>query len=222
MQEISTARPSLQTPKLSLAKMAGLLYLVIISTGLWSELFARGPLVTADALETAANITAQMQVFRVSLMADVIMVLADIALALVFFAIFRTTAPMLATAAMLFRLVQAVTIAASLVLLATVPWLLEQGRAADALAMIKAHSLGYDIGLIYFGVNSMIMAVLLWRSAVPRLLALGIAAAGLVYIFGSASLLLAPHVNAAMQPAYLIPVLAETGFCLWLLLRGRI
>ncbi len=222
MQTTLTATSPLRLPKPTLPRIAGLLYLVIIVAGIWSEVFARGALVTTDAFATAANITDQMPLFRLSLLADVVMILADIALALVFLSIFRVTAPGLAIAAMTFRLAQAATIAASLVLLATVPWLLQNGRAEDAQLMIEAHGLGYDIGLIFFAVNSMIMSALLLHSRAPVILAVGVAAAGLVYLAGSLSLLLAPELNALMQPAYLVPFLAETGLCLWLLVRGRV
>ena len=37
---------------------------------------------------------------------------------------------------------------------------------------------------------------------------------------GSFLLFLAPAQAAAFQMAYVIPVVAETGFCLWLLIRG--
>jgi hypothetical protein len=61
------------------------------------------------------------------------------------------------------------------------------------------------------------MALLLRRAGV-RWLSVLIALAGCVYLLGSATRFLAPEVNALMQPAYLVPVVAELSFALWLLL----
>jgi hypothetical protein len=53
-----------------------------------------------------------------------------------------------------------------------------------------------------------------------RILAGAIILAGLVYLTGSGLRIAAPEAVAAFQPAYLICILAELAFALWLLL-GR-
>ncbi len=86
---------------------------------------------------------------------------------------------------------------------------------------IALHGLGYDLGLIFFGVNCAVMAAMLRRAGLAgRLLPLALAGSGLVYLTGSLTALFAPALNAAMQPAYALPLLAETAFCLWLILRS--
>ena len=123
---------------------------------------------------------------------------------------------------MTFRLIQAALIGASLVLLAGVPAALEAGMPDTALLLTALYGTGYDIGLVFFGVNCLLMAVLLTRAGLPRALSLGIGAAGLVYLAGSAARLFAPDLHPVIQPAYLVPLLAESALCLWLLIRGRI
>lgn len=202
-------------------RTAGALYLVIILCGLTAEIALRGPMLAGAPAEIAGAISANLPQFRLSLLADVVMLLADIALALLFFALLRDRAEGLARAAMVFRLGQAVLIGASLIALASAPALLAD-LPRMAVHMTDMHALGYDIGLILFGVNSLLMARLLSLGATPRIIALGIAAAGLVYLTGSLLRLTAPLLSGAFQPAYLVCILAESALCLWLLITGRL
>lgn len=74
-----TIRHDLDTRRL--ARIAGVLYLVIIACGLFSELVVRGTLVVpGDAAATAANILAADTLFRVGVVSDLVMFLADVAI----------------------------------------------------------------------------------------------------------------------------------------------
>lgn len=214
------------------ARFAGLLYLLIIVLGIGSEVALRAPLIDlSNAHRTAEAILAAMGTFRASLAADLIMALADAGLAVLLFVLFRPIAPTLALAAMIFRLVQAVIIGANLMNLQAAALLLTNGQdiaafapgQAEALAalFLNMHGHGYDLGLVFFGINSLMTGALIWRSGfVPRILGAGIAAAGIVYLTGSALRFFIPALSAGFAPAYGLPVLAETAFCLWLLSAG--
>lgn len=205
----------------SLARTAGALYLVIIFCGLTAELGLRGPLLQGTPEQVAAALMAGLAQLRLSLLADVIMVLADIALALIFFELLRPRSEALARAALVFRLGQAVLIGASLIALASAPALLTDAPRM-AVHMTDMQGIGYDVGLILFGMNSLIMARLFWLGALPRILVFGIAAAGLVYVIGGLLRLSAPDLWEAFQPAYGICILAETALCFWVLIKGRV
>lgn len=209
----------------ALARTAGTLYLVVILCGVWSEGALRaGIAVAGDAAATAEAIRDNAVLLRLSTAADTVMALADVGLAVLFYVLLRDTQPVLALLAMAFRLVQAALIGTSLILLAAVPSLALSGTDVLAASLLGMHATGYDIGLIFFGVNALLMAALLLRrpDGVPRALALGVAAAGLVYLLGSYVRLLAPDLHPAFQPLYLVPLLAEVSFCLWLLVRARL
>jgi hypothetical protein len=205
----------------SRARLAGVLYLVIILCGLSAELLLRGPLLQGTPDQIAQALGANLGQLRLSLITDTVMLLADIALALVFFGLLRHISEALALAAMVFRLGQAVLIGTSLMVLASAPSLLSDAPRI-AVHMTDLHAIGYDVGLILFAVNSLIMSVLLWRSKVPKIIAGGIAASGLVYATGSLTRLVAPDWVAVIEPAYLIPIIAESALCLWLLIRARL
>lgn len=204
-----------------LVRLAGALYLIIILCGLTAELVLRGPLLHGTTEAIAAALEANIAQLRLSLLADTVMLLADVTLALLFFFLLRPISEPLALAAMVFRLGQAVLIGASLMALASAPSLLADAPRM-AVHMTEVHAIGYDVGLILFAVNSAIMAVLLWRGSVPNLIAIGIAASALVYLAGSLTRLVAPEWTGVIEPAYVIPMVSESALCLWLLIRARI
>ena len=202
----------------ALCAAAGGLYLVIILCGVWSEGVARPALVTPGAPEaTARAIAGAPMLWKLAIAADLTMLLADVAIAAVFLRLFAATSPLLAPLAFALRLVQAALIGAALLPLTLAPSL----PPATLEHAITLHGMGYDIGLVFFAVNCVVMAVMLLRTGLAgRGLPLALAGSGAVYMTGSLTALFAPELNAAMQPAYALPLLAESGFCLWLMARG--
>lgn len=208
-------------------RFAGTCYLIIILCGVGSEVALRGPLIDLGSAEgTAQAILAQTTRFRLSIMADVVMALTDVTLAILLFWLFRPVSAGLALSAMIFRLLQAGLIAAGLLNLQAAVLLLQSGamevRADLALTFIELHAYGYDLGLIFFGVNCLITAVLIVRSGfVPRVLGIGIGLSGLVYLSGSILRFVTPDLHGIVAPAYVVPLVAETAFCLWLLFTRK-
>lgn len=210
------------------ARFAGLLYLVIIVTGLGAEFGLRGPLLDfSDADATATAILAAPGQFRLAIAADLVMTLSDAGLAILLFLIFRAVAPGSALAALVFRLLQAVLIATSLLALQAAWLLLTRADGltdAPSLALVSLdlHAHGYDLGLVFFGVNNLIMGLLVWRSGLfARAFGAGLGVAGLVYLIGSGLRFFAPELSPVFLPAYGLTLLAETAFFLRLLLQKR-
>lgn len=208
------------------ARLAGMLYLLIIVAGLGAELGLRGPLIDlGDAAGTAAAILAAPGQFRLAIAADLVMALCDAGLAILLYLIFRAASPGLALSAMVFRLIQTVLVAANLMVLQAA-WLLISGPNelvdANALALVflDLHGHGYDLGLIFFGVNSLVMGLLVWRSGhFAKVFGAGLAIAGLVYLIGSGLRFFSPEWSQAFVSAYLLTILAETAFCIRLLFQ---
>ena len=72
---------------------------------------------------------------------------------------------------------------------------------------------------IFFAVNCLLTAQLILRSGfVPHVVGLGIGLSGLVYLTGSVLRIAAPELHGFVAPIYLVPLVAETAFCLWLLI----
>ena len=198
-------------------RFAGVCYLVIILCGVGSEVALRGPLIDfGSAEQTMQAINAEHMRFRLSIMADVVMALADAALAVLLFLMFRSVSAELALGALVFRLLQSGLIAAGLLNLQAALLLDDAERALNFIAL---HAYGYDLGLIFFAVNCFLTAVLIVRSGfVPRLLGIGIGLSGVVYLTGSVLRFVAADLHGFIAPAYVLPLIAETAFCLWLLI----
>ncbi len=208
------------------ARLAGVLYLIIIVAGLGAELGVRGPLIDLDdAPGTAAAVLAAPGLFRLGIAADIVMAVCDAGLAILLYLIFRAVAPALALSAMVFRLIQTVLIAANLMALQTA-WLLLSGAAAApqtqslALVFLDLHGYGYDLGLVFFGINSLMTGVLIMRSGFfARIFGIGLIAAGIVYLIGSGLRFFAPELLSVFIPLYGITIIAELAFCLRLLFQ---
>lgn len=202
-------------------RAASLLYLAIILLGLTSEVMVRVPLSGLAPDDLVLGITAGELPFRLSIAADTVMVVADIALAGLLFLILAPASRLLAGLAALFRLVQAATIAGNLShQQAALAWALE-GEADLAATAMHLHAAGYDNGLIFFGVNALLTGWLLVRhGGFPRWLAALMGMAGVTYLVGSYLRILAPEMAAVFQPAYLIAVGAEVSFAVTLFWRG--
>lgn len=210
-----------------IARPAGALYLAIIILGLTSELAVRSALhVPSDPQATAAAILGSEVLFRASILADAAMAGADIALAVLLFFLLRPAGLVLAALAAAFRLSQTAVIAGNLMnQTAALLWLTSGAdpdtAAAIAYQALELHGYGYDLGLIFFGVNSVLTGVLLIRSEhFLRLLGQMLIAAGIVYLIGSALRFLAPDLAEAFAPVYLVAVVAETSLAIRLVTFG--
>ena len=219
-----------------LTKIAGLLYLTIIIAGIFAQFFVRqGLIVPGDAAATAANIIASEGLFRLGIAADLIMIIADVALALVFYILFKPVSVALSLLAAFFRLAQATVLGINLLnlfftlqLLSGADYLAVLGSdQLNALSMLflDTHGTGYAIGLVFFGVNLFILAYLVLKSGyLPKVLGILLLAASIGYIIDTfARTLLLNYENyqplfdlAVFTPA----VIAELALALWLLFKG--
>ena len=215
-----------------LARRTGVAYLGIIATGVFAEFAVRGSLVADDdAMTTADNIADSPGLFGVGIGADVVMIALDVVVAFGLFGLLRHVDRRLALTATVLRLVQGAVIAVNLVNLAQALGFARDavgadgtvlaGPAQDALDAIERHALGYDAGLIAFGLSSLVLARILTTSRlVSRPLALGMYATGVVYLVGSFAALAAPSASPVIDPFYAIPLVVELAFAIRLVTRG--
>jgi hypothetical protein len=218
------------------ARIAGFLYLTIIITGIFAYFVVRGSLIVAgDATATANNILASEGLFRVSIASDLIMIMCDVALALVFYVLLKPVSHALALLAAFFRLAQAASLGINLLNLF---FALQLFGAADYLAVVDvnqlyaqamlfldAHGTGYAIALVFFGFSLMVLGYLVFKSGyVPRVLGILLVVASFGYLIDSFARVLLPSYDnyeaiftlAVFAPAFI----AELSLCLWLLIKG--
>ena len=219
-----------------LARIAGILYLIIIISGIFAEFFVRQSLIVpGDAAATASSIVAAESLFRLGIAADLIMIIADVALALVFYFLFKPVSNILSLMAAFFRLAQAVVLGINLLNLFFALQLLTvagiqaafPAAAPPALALLflGAHSTGYALGLMFFGVNLLILGYLALKSGYfPRLLGILVIVAALGYLLDTFARVLLPNYSD-LQPIFDLAVfgpafIAELSLALWLLFKG--
>lgn len=206
----------------NLYRLSGSLYLIIIICGISAEVAFLGPLIRpGDPAGTQAALAAGLDMFRLGIAANMAMVLADIALAVTLFALFSPAAPTLAQLALVARLVQAAMIGAALMPLVGMTLIADRADSAALLEpLYDLYGIGYDLALVPFALSCLALAILFWTTrAAPRWIALGLGASAAVYAIGSALALLAPPFSPAFAMIYLVPLLAELGFAIWLLIQ---
>lgn len=218
------------------ARIAGLLYLVIIVAGIFAQFAVRSSLIVADdPTATADNIMASEGLYRAGIAADLVMIMSDVALALAFFVLLRPVSQSLSLLAAFFRLAQATVLGINLLNLFFALQLLSgadylavfDADQANALALVflDAHATGYRLGLVFFGFSILVLGYLLARSGYfPRILGVGMIVASVGYLVDSfASVLLSNYSDyetifgvVVFAPA----IIAELALCVWLLWKG--
>ncbi|MHC4104233.1 MAG: DUF4386 domain-containing protein [Planctomycetota bacterium] len=216
-----------------IARIAGLLYLIIIVSGIFSEMFVRSNLIVpGDATATANNILASESLFRIGFASDLIMVMCDIGVALAFYVLLKPVNKGLALLAAFFRLVQAAILGfnslnhfAALLLLSGADYLtVFETDQLHALVMLflKMHTHGYLISGVFFSLSLFVLGYLFMKSDYfPKILGVFLVFATFGYLLDSFTNFLLPN-YAAITEWFVVAsaVIAELSLCLWLLFKG--
>lgn len=225
--------PTIENSPQWYARMGGLLYLLIIVFGGFAEGYVMNSLVVAgDAAGTAHNIMASPGLWNLSVAGNLLVPVIAVAQAWIFYLLLRPVNRQLVLLSVFFMLVSlSVEAVSKLFLLAVMPILTGashpgafdplQAPALVHLALIM-HDIAFNIALIFFGVGCLVDGYLIFKSGfLPRLIGLLMQLAGACYLIACFSALFAPAFSDAITPAILIPpLIGETSFCLWLLIRG--
>lgn len=216
------------------ARTAGLLYVVIVACGLFAEIGVRTQLIEAgDPGATARNIIDSPMLFRAGLAADIVMFLADVAIAVVLYQLLRPLNRTLAMLAAAFRITQTAVIGLNLLNMFQAVRILDDADylnsfgtdQTDTLALLylDAHKYGYILGLAFFGVSTLVIGYLALTSGqFPRPLGALLVLAGSGYLVDTFSFFVIPGYDGAASPIVLAPALvAEIWFAVWLLTGGR-
>ena len=221
-------------PPVRTARIAGLAYLYIIFAGLFAEIGVRGRLVDYnDPVSTAANILGSELLYRFGFVAELIMTGADILVALCLYRLLLVVDRYVSLAGMVFRLISA-AIAGTKALFFLMPLVLlhmnpEAGGFAAgelerlSLLSLKLHGQAYNISLVFFGMDCLIIGWLIWESGfLPRLIGAGIVVAGVCYLITSFMIFLTPALASSdwFMILFLPCLIAEAALAIWLTVRG--
>lgn len=225
-----TERIAETSPRLK-ARIAGVLYLIIIVGGIFAEMFVRERLVVhRDPAATAANILAHETLFRFGFAAHLIILLCALAVLSIFYQLLKRVNKNLALLMVFFNLLSIAIESVSL-LGHYAPLILLKGTShlgalnpeqlhALAYLPLRVQSVGYDLALVFFGFFCIWIGYLIFKSTfLPRILGVLMAIAGLCYLINSFVHFLAPQ--HSLFPYILLPCfIAELSLCLWLLVVG--
>jgi hypothetical protein len=214
------------------ARAVGLLYLIIAVAAAFAEFHARDAvIVPGDAAATAARILANETMYRLGGAADLVVLLCDAAIAVLLYELLRPVSRTLALMAAVFRLglvavngVGAATHFAPLLLLhpgTSLPGFSTTQLQGLALLSLHLHSTLYSIALIFFGVQAVMLGLLIGRSGfLPRILGLLMGLAGLGYLIHSFTALVAPLPPSLASGLLVASGLCELALMPWLLIVG--
>ena len=215
------------------ARIGGVLYLIIIVVGLFAEIFVRSKLiVSGDTTSTANNIMASEQLWRIGFAGSLIMLVCAIPLALIIYVLLSPVSRNIALLAVFFNLVSIAVEAlnnlnsfAALFPLGSSDYLKAfepQQLHVLAYHSLRMHTSGYNISLIFFGMNCFFWGYLIFKSGYfPKILGVLLIICSVCYVTNSFAWFLAPKFAATLIPGILVPCLvAELSFCLWLIVKG--
>lgn len=217
----------------TLARLAGLLYLIVAISGGFAQMGARaGVIVHGDPTATAANIRASEGVLRLGLAADVVNVVAFIGVALLLYAVLSPVHRRLSGTFVVFVAMSATIMGLDLVnqvgalAVATDPSFARSlgADAADGLAalFLDLHGFGYLVAEVFFGLWLLPLGYVVYRSGYfPRVLGIGLMVGALSYAVSFVLSITATGFHSDASVLVAMPAaLAELSFMAWLLVRG--
>jgi hypothetical protein len=217
----------------NLARIAGLCYLLVITTGLFSEVFVRQALtVSNDALATAQNIKTHEMLFRWGFVSDLFNFVVGLPTIVIIYHIFKRVNKLLVQLALAFVIIQTAIIGVNLLNQISPLLILGNGTylntfqpnqlATLSLLSLKIQAQGYAIGLVFFGFYCLIIGYVLFKSNfLPKIFGILYAISGLCYLINSLTMFLSKGFENPIFLYLAIPIfIGELSFCLWLLIKG--
>jgi len=214
------------------ARIAGLLYLIVIIGGIFAELYVRGQLVVSgDAAATARNILQHETLYRAGFATELFYLACNVPLTLIFYNLFKIVSKRLSLMVVFYSLVGTAIEGASLLAHYVPLALLRPSRTLSgftteqlqsaAYTSLRIFESGFAIALVFFGCFCLTLAVLIFRSTFfPKFIGALLVIEGLCYLLTSFARFLAPALAARLFPFLLASAIAEISLCLWLLVMG--
>tara|TARA_R110001583_G_scaffold69215_4_gene196386 strand:- start:1099 stop:1809 length:711 start_codon:yes stop_codon:yes gene_type:complete len=211
------------------ARIAGVLYLLVIVFGIFGEKYVRNTLVNlADGQQTIVNITQNEFLFRLGFVSDLLMQLAYFLLPLVLYCILKKTNKWLAqtmvlgvTVAVAIMCVNMLNHYAPLVLLDHS--ILDPKQLENAVLFhLDMHSKGYHIAQIFFGLWLLPLGYLVLKSGLfPKIIGIFLMIGCFGYLTDFVLYFLFPSKSQNLSEWITLPAdLGEFSLCLYLLIVG--
>jgi Domain of unknown function (DUF4386) len=213
------------------ARVAGLLYLMVVVFGAFAVGVRSSLIVPEDAARTAQNIMTSDPLFRISFMSDLIMMTCYLLLAYTLYTLMK---PANNNLSLLFVLLTLTSVAimslnmlnqfAALLILSGTSYLkVFSADQLQALAMLflDLHKYGYFIAQIFFGLWLLPLGYVGLKSGYfPKILSIMVMLACFGHLIQYFQIFLLPDYEAISYPGLAIATIAELSLCVWLLVKG--
>lgn len=213
------------------ARIAGLLFLMMVVFGLVAEIFFRQKLFSStDISATANNILSNVFLYRAGILSDMLMTLSYMFTALVLYKLLSSVNKSMATTMVIFAVSGSILLLFNILIEIAPLYILSSNDYMNAFDISQKQSLamlfynlyqhGYMIGQIFFSLWVLPLGFLIYKSGfIPKIL-------GILFIietvFGLMSItvhFLIP--NPTLETILMIPMMiAEFSFMFYLLIRG--
>lgn len=215
-----------------MARLAGLLYLVVGITGGFAEFTRAGIRVAGDPTATATNVRAGADMLRLAFAADLVDITCFVLAAFALYAVLNGTSKGAAAIFVVFNAIAVAVMAANLLphaaslVLATDPtYATALGTATvDALALffLDLHHIGYLVAQVFFGGWLMPLGYVVYRSGrLPRALGVALMLGCVGYLVDVAASVASPTFTTGLTTFVAFPAgLTEIAFAVWLAAKG--
>ncbi len=214
-----------------IARLAGLVFLMMVVFGLVAEIFFRQKIFSSSDLATTANnILSNTLLYRAGILSDILMSLSYMLTALVLYKLLSSVNKNMAATMVVFATAGSVLLLFN-ILIEIAPLYILNGngfmsafnsgqRQSLAMLFYNLYQHGYMIGQIFFSLWVLPLGVLIYKSGfIPKVL-------GILFMIETISGLLAVTVhfllpNSTIESIMMLPMMiAEFSFMFYLLIRG--
>ncbi len=216
------------------ARIAGLLYLAAMATGLFAEFYVHFPstlVINGDAAKTASNILANEQLYRIGIANNIVTFAIDVVLIWALYVLLRPVSRNLALLAVFFRLVET-----TMACVAIINYFVAMQFVSDAdhlkafdseqlqalSIMHYTYALTFTVVAIFLGLGSTIFNYLLFKSRyIPKALAVWGIFSSLLLLISQFAIIIFPDLEKIIIPACFGPIaIDEIALGFWLLFKG--
>lgn len=218
------------------AVIAGTGYLAIFVLAIFANFFVRNALIDpSDATATFSNIAESESLFRLGMVAFLLVFIIDVIVAWALYTVFKPVNREISMLAAWFRLVYTAMLGMSLVFLFTAARIVSgmgylsavdpKQAETPVMLLLDAFNYGWLIGLACFGVHLLLLGYLLIASgSAPKALGIVLGMAGAAYLLDTlANMLLSNYADYATPFLVIVAipsVIGELAFAAWLLARA--
>jgi len=215
-----------------IARLAGLLYLILIITGVFSIIYVSSQIIVlGDTVTTAKNILAKEFLFRAGIISDLISNTIFVLLVLVLYRIFKQVNEHKAKLMVALVVVQipalfimeSLNITSLMIFKGEILQTFELNQRQDlAMLFLKINDYGTLTLEMFWGLWLLPFGLLVYKSGfIPRIFGILLFIAGIAYMQASFTSILFPSYSAFVsQPTLLLVAIGEISITLWLLIKG--